>query len=365
MRRALLALTLLTALPAAARADGADLDPAVVRGRLTPTTLRSPDVRCNLGRAYVGVDDARAAVYLAGCATPEAEALVTAVERRLLKTGYVRVEISAPPGVWVTLDGTPTDEVLAPSTVWQLPGPHRYLADAGGGLMQNDLVLEAGSPGSVVFAAPTGAAPTTEAIDFGEEKGPTDNGIAGPPPKIPHASLLPERYNKKGPTGELLVDTAADLGPGPARVDLGVRAGAALQVASGLAARPGVTVGVSAAPRLRSRWRVEASLDMTFVPDDTDALRLGARGGRALLVRPAFELAALLGGRADLLLGDTVDDRMAPRASVGLAGGVRVGLGRTRRLALELMLDQGVTELAAGARGRGIALALSGNLPVR
>jgi hypothetical protein len=350
--------------------SGETLTPAQMRAALSPATLRTPGVRCSLGQAYAGNDDARAAIYLASCQAPEVgdvdrergASLAAATERRLLASGHVRIAINASrPGVWVTLDGSPVDEVQAPAEIWQLPGVHRYTAMVAGRVLASVLDVQPGSPASVLFELPAEAPPETATVDFSEGDEPAEGGVAGPPPDRPHESLLPEKMRRGVET------TRAPSDDGPLRdqpialrrrtVDLwlGARAGLGVVFAGGAAFAP--SVGVLVEPAVPRPWHLEASADLLAPLERADTVAVGLALGRDVRAAGALVPSLRGGVRGAFAPGD--DTR--PWAEATLAARVEF---RRRQLGAELLASGALTSPGGGVHPVALVLGMTARLPV-
>lgn len=355
----------------AAAWSGENLTPAQLRAGLSPASLRAPRLRCGLGLAYAGVDDARAAIYLPACAdaaVPAADrerapSVATSVERRLLASGHVRIAINASrPGLWVTLDGTPVDEVQAPAEIWQLPGAHRYTAMVDGAQLASVLDVQPGSPASVLFELPPELAPEARTLDFGDGDEPAEGGVAAPPPDRPHESLLPEKM-RRGVEATLPPSDDGPLRDQPvawrkrtAALWLGARAGLGVQLAGGAALAP--AVGVLVEPAVPRPWHLEASADLLAPLARPAAVAIGAALGRDVAGTRRFAPSLRAGLRGAFAPGD--DGRPWVEATVA----ARVEVGRTRQLGAELLASQALSSPGGGAHPLALVLGVTARLPV-
>jgi hypothetical protein len=99
--------------------------------------------------------------------------------------------VTKPAGLAVALDGHADVALVGGDEVWLPPGT--YMFTAGG--MASTLSVKDGAHAVVLLEVPQGKTPVHDgSIDFGDEGGGTV--VNGPPPKIVHPSLLPDRFQK-------------------------------------------------------------------------------------------------------------------------------------------------------------------------
>ncbi|MEZ4367530.1 MAG: hypothetical protein R2939_14825 [Kofleriaceae bacterium] len=339
---------------------------------------REPGARCQVGRAYAGVDDPRAALYLASCPVSDVDARTTLAEvlTRLERSDAVRVELvvdGAP--VWVTIDGSPADEVQAPATVWLPPGPRRFVATVGGQAMATSLELVPSSSAIVRFETPPAPTPAVAEVDFAETDAPVDDGIAGPPPKVEHPSLLPDRYQRR-PDGSVADDAppvgARSRSPRPARygtIGFGLGVAASDVDLPGLELAAPLVATVDAVYMFSRGWGVQLRAEATrrggvvagAGPDATPGvftLGLAALARRAVVEERWLGVAVVGGVRA----GAAFEERFAGHEIHGTRLDALVGVALSptpwRPLSLDVTVEHGLTPLLADARVRGITLSL-------
>ena len=228
--------------------------------------------------------------------------------------GWSRITIvTKPEGVAVALDRRTDVALVGGDEVWLPPGTYTF--SAGG--MGSTVWVKDGANAVVLLEVPAG---TTEvhdgSIDFGDEGGGTV--VNGPPPKIKHPSLLPDRFQKgvdvKG-GGGALVEEHAELAD-PDRARLGVEVGAA-------ASSGGGAMGWSVAAVARASWvQGEAAWIRRGLGDEV-ALPVLVHHGFATTDALAFGAGA--GAQAELRLGDaaTMHGRWGASAVASVDGELR------------------------------------------
>jgi hypothetical protein len=220
--------------------------------------------------------------------------------------------------------------------------------------------------GAVLLAATTAAAgpaarPVT--IDI-EDDGGLGDQLTGPPPDVVRPSLMKDRYRgiPDPASGEPIDDPLAVRAAPPARPFwLGARLGAGLFDDGSAAATAGLAVGVAARYGLGGRAFLAARADWSRRGGDAMARVgvIGASAGAGVAIARGVAVIGQL--RGDVRLADHRDDRAVPRAGLGIAGEVELALPGSP-ITLGVRVEQGVTELVAGARDRAVLAELGVDL---
>ena len=207
--RLLLTLGLLLATAATAQAgDGHVKSRARGKGPDVAAALASGDAAriCRAAIELVGAREAaRAALLLPRCpdaSTAGAELAAAARKARIAVRKTADAEGWSPVEIVVrAADATVTIEPFAdipvlPGAVLLPPGTYRIVARTGAGATAQDLTVAEGRRALVMLEPPV-APPATApgVVDFGKDE-PLPPPVAGPPPKVKHESLIPERYRK-------------------------------------------------------------------------------------------------------------------------------------------------------------------------
>jgi len=112
----------------------------------------------------------------------------------------VELIVNAPDAV-VTIEPY-ADVPVAPGRVELPAGAYRIVARTSAGAADYRLTVAGGKRALVMITPPVPPAPAKAGIiDFGKDE-PLPPPVAGPPPKVKHGSLLPERYRKGLCTGK-------------------------------------------------------------------------------------------------------------------------------------------------------------------
>jgi hypothetical protein len=336
--------------------------------------------RCTLGAVYARRDDLpRAALYLTGCehadlpddiATAVQQA-VRVVKRRLDASRHAALDvISHPEGLTAEIDALPGESFTTPATIWVAPGVHVVRVTRGDRSWVQPVTAEPHTNGVVVVDTEPRArprAPRTVAIDFGEDSG----GALGeehtaPPPAIKHPSLIGDKY-RGVPTGYPMGWVDDPLArriapPGERPIWLGLRLAAGMFDDGAAAARAGFALAAVGRVRLTRAGFASGRVDWSRRGGDAmagtvDALGASAGLGATVLGRASSRSGvaiALIGQlRADLRLTDMRAAEPVRRAGLGLAAGAELALPATP-FTVGVRVEQGVTELVAGARDRAV-----------
>jgi hypothetical protein len=359
-----------------ALARHADADVTALRAHRDDTATR-----CTLGAIYARRNDLpRAALYLADCehaalADDVAAALppiARDVKHRLRDSRYAELAIvSQPEGLTAEIDALPGESFTTPATVWVAPGAHVVHAQRDDRTWTQHITAEPHKNAVVMIETRLDAkppAPRTTAIDFAQDdaSGSLGEEHTGPPPDIKHPSLLQGKYRGVAdPASGDPIDDPLAARDAPTRSRqrwLGVRLGAGMFDDGSAAARAGLAVAIA------GRLRVT---DDAFVALRADGSRrggaamtgtldvLGASAGVGVTVLGTAEASrglalALIGQlRGDLRLAAMRDAAPVRRIGLSLAAGAELALPATP-FTVGLRVEQGVTELVAGARDRAI-----------
>ncbi|HEX3477824.1 MAG TPA: hypothetical protein VHT91_22535 [Kofleriaceae bacterium] len=397
-RRALIALAIaaapaLAAAPAAASplsdalARHADADIAALRPRAA-----EPAARCTLGAIHARRGDLpRAALYLAGCDHADLPDDIAAAIRDAVRDLRRRLDasrlssldvVTEPEGLSAEIDALPGEPFATPATIWLPAGNH--VVHVRRGDRQDDrswsqrVTTEPRKHTVVLIKTGLDARPPppkTIAIDMTDDPGQElGEQHTGPPPDIKHPPLIQDRYRRipDPAAGDPIDDplAAAPAPPDERPLWLGLRLAGGMFDDSATAARTGLAVALTGRYRLtdavfaaaRADWSRRGGRTMTGATDPIDAF--GASGGLGATVAgsatgPGLALLAEL--RADLRLADHRAAAPVPRAGLGIAAGAELALPRTP-FTVGLRVEQGLTDLAAGARDRAILAELGVDL---
>lgn len=154
---------------------------------------------CEVAKAQLARKDlVRASIAASLCedaGDDRAAALVAEVEKTATARGYSPVEIvTDPAGGTVVVEPAPDVPFTAPRRVWLPEGRHQVTGLVDGTPVATALVVarEGNRAAALIELPPPPPPPGTREVDFGEEGG--GEMTSGPPPKVVHPSLLPERY---------------------------------------------------------------------------------------------------------------------------------------------------------------------------
>ena len=347
----------------------ADRDVAALRAQLPGDA----SVRCTLGAVHGKRGDLpRAMLFLAGCedaALPEEiarEVLRAAreVKQRLRASELSELEIvSEPAGLTVELDALRGEPLVAPLTVWVTAGTHTVRATVDGREVQATITIRPYSRALLPLDArvPTAAPPRPGQLDFAEDN--AGDAQAGPPPDIKRPSLMSARHRGiAGPRlGPELEDPLAHRGARGPRPWFGLRLGGGVFDDATTAASVRPSVAVAARFTLTPRLFVAARLDWSrrggAATTAIDATGLAVGAGTTLATRRRIALAVLGQLRGDLRFAEARDMVPVRRAGAAVAAALEVAFPSTPFTAA-VRLEQGLTELVAGARDRAVLVEL-------
>jgi hypothetical protein len=388
---ALIALAITTA-PAAASpladalARHGDADLAALRPRAA-----EPAARCTIGAIHARRGDLpRAALYLTGCDDADlpgdiaaaVRAAVHDVKRRLDASRLSSLDVvTEPEGLSAEIDALPGEPFATPATIWIPAGSHVVRVSHDGRSWSQRVTTEPRKRTVVLIKTGLDArppAPRTVAIDMTDDPGgELGERHTGPPPDIKHPPLIQDRYRRiPDPASGDPIDDPLATAPAPATgpsLWLGLRLAGGMFDDSATAARAGLAVALAGRYRLtdavfaaaRTDWSRRGGRTMTGASDPIDAVTaLGASLGLGATLAgsatgPGLALLAEL--RADLRLADHRAAAPVPRAGLGIAAGAELALPRAP-FTIGLRVEQGLTDLAAGARDRAILAELGVDL---
>jgi hypothetical protein len=392
--RALIAVAIAAAVAtAAAPAAASPLSDALARhGDADITALRpraaEPAARCTLGAIHARRGDLpRAALYLAGCGdtdlpadiAPAIRAAARDLKRRLDASRLSSLDVvTEPEGLSAEVDALPGESFPTPATIWLPAGSHLVRVrhadrrdDRRDDRSWSQRVTTEPRKHTVVLIK-TGLdarppAPRILAIDMTDDSGgdPGEQHTA-PPPDIKHPPLIQDKYRRipDPASGDPIDDplAATPVPPGERTLWLGARLAAGMFNDSATAARAGLAVALAGRYRLtdavfaaaRTDWSRRGGRTMTGATDPIDTLGASLGLGATLAgssTGPGVALLAEL--RADLRLADHRDAAPVPRTGLGIAAGAELALPRAP-FTVGLRVEQGLTDLAAGARDRAV-----------
>lgn len=219
-----------------------------------------------------------------------------------------------------------------------------------------------------VLPAAAAADPPPARVDFADDEteGPLEQ-VTAPPPDVKHPSLLGDKYRGVpggAPDGAIADPLATHATRRPERpLWLGARVGAGMFDDDTASARAGVALGLAGRYRTSDASFVSVRADWSRRGGDAMAGTihvLGASAGLGLTVaggpaHPGSDIALALIAqlRTDLRLADLRGSAPVHRAGLGIALGAEVALPATPFTA-GVRVEQGLTELVAGARDRAI-----------
>lgn len=285
---------------------------AVPRAAADCAEARALAKRGDLTRARLLVD-----------ACPDDDVARAAIAKALEARRYSPIEIvTKPAGVAVAIDARPDVAIKGGDEVWLPAGTYTFTA----GGMATTIAVKQGAHAVVLLEVP-GAAPSPRngAIDFSDEGG--GSVVNGPPPKIVHPSLLPDRYQRalasSGSTDSGLDDSDPRVSDGtpidPARPRFGLVVGLA-----GVAT--GFDVHAYARTRTAGGWALVGEAGW----DRRSAVQMGTRASFDQLVVPVLGSRRLIEGTIaiDAIAGAQLEVRLDDRvggASLGRLGGSAIG----------------------------------------
>jgi hypothetical protein len=342
-----------------------DRDVAMLRGR------DDAAARCTLGAVFAKRRDLpRAALYLRGCEDVDLPDEIAAdvariareLTRRLADSELAQIEVVTHPDAEVSAEITalPGETFTTPATLYLPAGEYTVRGTADGLVVTNRVIAQPRSRGVVILELGVrpriDKKPGTNTVDFSEETA-TDPQTKGPPPKVAHKSLLPNKYQRgvaaavaSSPT-EGIDDPLATMHAAPRGYRplwLGLRLGGGVFAGGGEDARAGMAVAGAVRMELSGPVFAAGRLDYSRRGGGAiDTLGLGAGIGHAF----GPHVAVLAQLRGELHLGDA----MAARAGLSAAAGVELALPGTP-LTAGLRFEHGLTTLAAGARDRAVLL---------
>jgi hypothetical protein len=228
--------------------------------------------------------------------------------------------------------------------------------------------------GTAALAAPAAAAPVSRpaTIDFGADADAPIEQYTGPPPDIQHPSLMRDKYRgvPDGAAGPQIDDPlAGGAAPTTGRHHwLGLRLAGGLFDDGAASARAGLAVGLAGRYRLAERVFFAGRADWSRRGGDamTDAIDvLGADAGLGATLlggAPGGGALAVIGQlRGDVRLADQRDGAAVRRAGLGIAAAAELALPATP-FSVGVRVEQGLTELVAGARDRAVLVELGVDL---
>jgi hypothetical protein len=214
---------------------------------------RGDDARCARGIAWLRRGDLpRAALYLDGCDDDATAAARRELHRRLEASDLAVVEIvTRPAGLPAEIDALPGEHFTTPATLWVPAGTYGVRAGALAGNVTTKPRAR-----SVVYLdgglAAQPATPRPGTVDFSEESAATP-AETGPPPDVPHGTMLPCKFAGTCPGGGDHIDdplaTRASAAPRYPRMQIEPSGGAVYTNTSGLS--PSVALGV----HVRAPWQ--------------------------------------------------------------------------------------------------------------
>ncbi len=178
-------------------------------------------------------------------ACPAGDPAPAKVDKALATKGYSQVTIvTKPEGVAVALDQRPDLAVEGGDELWLPAGTYTFTA----GGMQSTVQVKKSAHAVVLLEIPDATPPPTNGtVDFGDEGG--GEVVNGPPPKIVHPSLIPDRYQKilnaKPPPENALENQPVAMWPRWPRHAFAIEAGVG---------DSGGSLAASAAVAARSEW---------------------------------------------------------------------------------------------------------------
>ncbi len=378
----LIGIALATAAGTAAadpRADAisrhADADVAELRAQLPGDA----NVRCTLGAVYAARGDlSRASLYLEPCSDAQlADDLAQPIARarREVRAKLATSELSGidvltdPEGVWAEVDALPGDRFQTPQMIWVPAGHHVVTAtSATGAAFTNAIDTRPHARGPLMISL---AAPPPTQVRAGREDLSDDSAgdtETGPPPAVPHGSIMPQHYIDGGTAAGPHIDDPLEHVAPPSRgrgARFGVRFGGGVFDHSGADARLGFDAGavmaLPLAPRLACAARVDWSRrgGASMATNGVDALGATAGLGITLARLSALDVVAGGGARVAIATGDTMD---ASRATLAGAAWLELPLHATP-LTLGARFEQGITEFAPGARDRAAVAEVGVDFP--
>lgn len=346
-----------------------------------------PAARCTLGAIHARRGDLpRAALYLTGCDDADlpgdiaaaVRAAVRDVKRRLDASRLSSLDVvTEPEGLSAEIDALPGEPFPTPATIWIPAGSHvvrvRHSDRQDDRSWSQRVTTEPRKRTVVLIKTGLDArppAPKTVAIDMTDDPGGEfGEQHTGPPPDIKHPPLIQDKYRRipDPASGDPIDDplAAAPAPPAGRSLWLGLRLAGGMFDDSATAARAGLAVALAGRYRLtdavfaaaRTDWSRRGGRAMTGASTPIDAVTaLGASLGLGATVTggatgPGLALLAEL--RADLRLADRRAAAPVPRAGLGLAAGAELALPRAP-FTIGLRIEQGLTDLAAGARDRAL-----------
>jgi len=215
-------------------------------------------------------------------------------------------------------------------------------------------------------------------IDFGKDDDAPIEQLSGPPPDIQHPSLIRDKYRgvPEGAAGPQIDDPlAGGAAPTGGRHHwLGLRLAGGMFDDSAAAARAGLAVGLAGRYRLAERIFIAGRADWSRRGGDAhgagDAMSgaidvLGASAGLGATLAggaPGGGALAVIGQlRGDVRLADQRDGAPVRRAGLGIAAAAELALPATP-FSVGVRVEQGLTELVAGARDRAVLVELGVDL---
>ena len=227
-------------------------------------------------------------------ACPDGDPAHAKVDKAIAAKGYSQVTIvTKPEGLAVALDQRPELAVKGGDELWLPAGTYTFTA----GGMQSTVQVKKAAHAVVLLEVPDAKPPPSNGtVDFGDEGG--GEVVNGPPPKIVHPSLIPDRYQKilnAKPRENALEDQPAI--PGPRWPDR------AFAIEAGLGDSRSA-LAISAAAIVRVDWlQLEAAWLRRGVGDE---LALPALARHWLFESDDVKVSGGVGGQGELRLDDGV-----------------------------------------------------------
>lgn len=342
------------------------------------TTLRAQrsevGARCTLGAVYAKRKDlSRAALFLAGCddaTLPEDVATDIArihrdVKKTLRDSDLAMIEVVTQPADIVLvaeIDALPGETFDTPATLYLKPGKYTVNAMKDGAVLRHPVVAEKRSRGVVIIETGTPkhtvVTPKTGKADFTDEAA-KETTQKGPPPKVEHKNMLPDKYKKGIQVAVVETNPNAIEDPmatretvrAPRAFWLGLRLGGGMFDDGAAGARAGIAVAATT--------RVPLSRSL-FLAGRADWSRRGSAaidtiGASAGVGYDTHMVGIALIGqlRGDLRFGNA----MASRAGATAAVGAELALPRTP-ITAGLRFEQGLTTIVPRARDRAVLFEL-------
>ena len=234
---------------------------------------------------------------------------------------------------------------------------------------------------AAALVTPAAADPVSRpaTIDFSADDDAPIEQYTGPPPDIQHPSLIRDKYRgvPEGAAGPPIDDPlAGGAAPTTGRHHwLGLRLAGGMFDDTAAAARAGLAVGLAGRYRLAGRMFIAGRADwsrrggdahgdsMTGAVDAIDVVGADAGLGATLAGgAPGGGALAVIGQlRGDLRLADRRAGAPVRRAGLGIAAAAELALPATP-FSVGVRVEQGLTELVAGARDRAVLVELGVDL---